>query len=270
MALLVENFDTTNHQMAKPENVHRIFFDLLEQQKFVESDLDYSILKNHKTQLQKIADIGNSVVSVLDVYKKQHGFYSSNFGSILGYSQKEVEAYGEHFINTKIHADDFLGITKNGLTGFKLFFEMSADDKLNHKLINEFRVLNADNQYVRVIEQHQALELDRHGNLWLALSILDVSPNQNLEEPIKSQLLNFRTGRFLSLVDNKSEISASLTQREIEILKLVKDGLLSKEISDRLSISIHTVNTHRQRVLEKLGAANSMEAVILSSRLGLV
>lgn len=256
--------------MTTPENINRIFFDLFEQQTFVENDLDYSILEKHKPQLQKIADFGNSIVSVLDVYKKQHVFYSSNFGAILGYSQQEVEAYGDYFMNAKIHPDDFLGITKNGLTGFKLFFEMSENEKLNHKLINEFRMLNAENQYVRVIEQHQALELDKQGNLWLALSILDISPNQNSNESLKSQVLNFRTGKFISLTDNNSEIATSLTQREIEILKLVKDGLLSKEISDRLSISIHTVNTHRQRVLEKLGVNNSMEAVILSSRLGLV
>jgi DNA-binding CsgD family transcriptional regulator len=99
---------------------------------------------------------------------------------------------------------------------------------------------------------------------------MDISPNQNANETLKSQVLNFRTGKFISLTDISSEFAASLTQREIEILKLVKNGLLSKEISDRLSISIHTVNTHRQRVLEKLGANNSMEAVIVSSRLGLV
>src|SRR5690606_689017 len=123
--------------MTTPENINRIFFDLFEQQTFVENELDYSILEKHKPQLQKIADIGNSIVSILDIHKKQHVFYSSNFGTILGYSQQEVEAYGEHFMNVKIHADDFLGITKNGLTGFKLFFEMSENEKLNHKLINE-------------------------------------------------------------------------------------------------------------------------------------
>jgi DNA-binding NarL/FixJ family response regulator len=51
---------------------------------------------------------------------------------------------------------------------------------------------------------------------------------------------------------------------------MVKDGFLSKEISEQLSISLHTVNTHRQRVLEKLGANNSMEAVVFASKLGLL
>jgi DNA-binding CsgD family transcriptional regulator len=46
--------------------------------------------------------------------------------------------------------------------------------------------------------------------------------------------------------------------------------LLSKEISNVLSISLHTVNTHRQRFLEKLGANNSMEAVMFASRFGLL
>jgi DNA-binding NarL/FixJ family response regulator len=50
----------------------------------------------------------------------------------------------------------------------------------------------------------------------------------------------------------------------------VKEGYLSKEISDRLSISVHTVNTHRQRFLEKMGAANSMEAVMYASKYGLL
>jgi len=50
----------------------------------------------------------------------------------------------------------------------------------------------------------------------------------------------------------------------------VRNGLLSKEISNKLSISVHTVNTHRQRFLEKLGANNSMEAVVFASKFGLL
>ncbi|WP_428838896.1 LuxR C-terminal-related transcriptional regulator [Gelidibacter algens] len=41
-------------------------------------------------------------------------------------------------------------------------------------------------------------------------------------------------------------------------------------MSDKLSISLHTVNTHRQRFLEKLGANNSIEAVIFASKFGLL
>lgn len=160
---------------------------------------------------------------------------------------------------------------QNAFSVFKLFFSFSIDEKLNHKLVSEYRILNAVGKYVRIIEQQQVLELDNSGNLWLALSILDVSPNQkNMNEGLKSELLNFRTGSIIPFLEPKEAISITLTKRETEVLKLVKDGLLSKEISDKLAISLHTVNTHRQRVLEKLSVNNSMEAVMLASKLRLI
>lgn len=47
-------------------------------------------------------------------------------------------------------------------------------------------------------------------------------------------------------------------------------GLLSKEIADKLCISIHTVNIHRQNLLRKLGVQNSIEAIRLGQETGLL
>lgn len=44
-----------------------------------------------------------------------------------------------------------------------------------------------------------------------------------------------------------------LSNREAEVLSLVVRGLMSKEIADRLHISLPTVNTHRKNICEKLG-----------------
>lgn len=162
-------------------------------------------------------------------------------------------------------------LMKNGILLLKFFQCLPTEEKADYKLISEFRVLNANNNYVKVIEQQQALEITSSGSLWLALSIMDISPNQrNMEEVGISELLNFRTGKIIPFVESEEQATISLTRRETEVLKLVKDGLLSKEISDKLAISMHTVNTYRQRVLEKLGANNSMEAVKLASKLGLI
>jgi DNA-binding NarL/FixJ family response regulator len=43
-----------------------------------------------------------------------------------------------------------------------------------------------------------------------------------------------------------------------------------KVISDQFEISIFTVNTHRQRILKKLNANNTTEAILYASRLGLI
>jgi DNA-binding CsgD family transcriptional regulator len=253
------------------KSIYETYFQLLSRQTFVAEELDYSVLERHKLGLQKLAETSNSAISVFDLYKNTHVFLSSNFGSALGYSMQDFEAEGEHFLDAKVHPDDFLILIQNAVTALKLVLNFSVDEKLNNKVISEYRILNAAGNYVRVIEQQQVLELDTYGNFWLGLSILDVSPNQkNMHEGIKSEMLNFRTGKIVSFTESKDDITSALTKREIEILKLVKSGFLSKEISNKLTISLHTVNTHRQRVLEKLGVDNSMEAVMLASKLGLI
>lgn len=52
-----------------------------------------------------------------------------------------------------------------------------------------------------------------------------------------------------------------LSDREKEVLKLIRDGRPSKQIADMLGISIHTVNRHRQNIIAKLSVGNSIEAV---------
>jgi DNA-binding CsgD family transcriptional regulator len=237
-------------------------------------DLDYSIFEKQIPILQSLATISNSGVSVFDLNKKEHLFYSPNFGVLLGYDLKEILERGQEFLDQKIFTDDYVSLMKNGILLFKLFNQFSDDEKANYKLINEYRVLNSDNKYVRVIEQHQSLQMDARGNMWLIMSTIDISPNQESNDVFKSQLLNFRTGKTIPILDDSKnlseDISLGLTKREVQILQLVKDGFLSKEISDKLAISVHTVNTHRQRFLEKLGANNSMEAVVFASKLGLL
>ena len=82
--------------------------------------------------------------------------------------------------------------------------------------------------------------------------------------------MNVKTGenRVLEIVTNANN-TYELSKREKQILSFVKEGLLSKEISNNLSISVHTVNTHRQNILKKLGANNSFEAVEYATKLRL-
>lgn len=47
-----------------------------------------------------------------------------------------------------------------------------------------------------------------------------------------------------------------ITEREIEIVELLKEGLTNYQVADQLSISVHTVETHRKNVMHKLGVNN--------------
>lgn len=255
--------------MSDQNSIQEVFFRFLSQYRFEEKNLDYNALSKHLKSLQNLAEISNSGINVFDLHKKEIVFFSANYGKLLGYKPSDFETLNYQFFDGKIHPDEKLKLALNGISNLKIFNAFSSEDKLNHKAIYEYRMLNADNKYVRLVEQYQILELDRSGQIWLMLSIVDISPNQEADSPVKCQLLNFRTGHFIP-VEIARTAELELTPREIEILKLVKQGLISKEISDRLSISVHTVNTHRQRFLEKLGANNSFEAVTFASKFGLL
>jgi DNA-binding NarL/FixJ family response regulator len=52
-----------------------------------------------------------------------------------------------------------------------------------------------------------------------------------------------------------------LSRRELEILRLIKDGNLNKEIAEILSLSQHTVESHRKKIHQKLGVSSAVELV---------
>lgn len=245
---------------------------VLTQQRFVEKTLDYSILERHKLLLARLSEVGNSGVTVFDLSKGEHVFSSYNMEELFGFDIASITKMGNGYINSRTHPDDYPVLVRNGIALMHFLYATPVEERMNYKLINEYRILNAPTKYIRVVEQHQALELDVQGNVWLALAVMDVSPHQEEYQGVKSQLFNYKTGRLIPVVNLKSRAmdAPELTQREQQILELIRDGYLSKEISERLFISVHTVNTHRQRILEKLNADNSMEAVKYASRLGLL
>ena len=66
------------------------------------------------------------------------------------------------------------------------------------------------------------------------------------------------------------ELAEPLSDRELEVLDLLAEGLSNKLIAHRLSISEHTVKTHVASIFAKLGASSRTEAVSQAIRRGLV
>jgi two-component system, NarL family, response regulator YdfI len=68
----------------------------------------------------------------------------------------------------------------------------------------------------------------------------------------------------------EAELSEEMTPRETDVLRMLAEGLVNKDIGARLGISEHTVKFHISSILDKLGASTRTEAVTLGIRRGLI
>jgi DNA-binding NarL/FixJ family response regulator len=66
------------------------------------------------------------------------------------------------------------------------------------------------------------------------------------------------------------EETNQLTTSEIEIVRLIGQGLTTKEIASRKILSFHTIMTHRKNILRKLGVSNASELIMFAVRTGII
>lgn len=64
--------------------------------------------------------------------------------------------------------------------------------------------------------------------------------------------------------------AVSISERELEILQLVAQGLTTKQIAEKVHLSFHTVMTHRKNMMNKLGITNTAGLIIYAVRENLI
>ena len=256
---------------SRLEKLFKEYYELLDTQNLKESDLDYSVLDKHIALLNKLNVVESSSISIFDLYKKEHIYLSRGFETQLGWELNKVEEEGHQYIDSRVHPNDLFDLLESGNYYLDLaFFHIPRYEWRKYKVITDYRVRNSMGLYIRVIEQHLCLECDKNGNVWLDLSIMDLNPYQDLSAPFHSRLINFETGELWEYQPKQPGLTDKplLSTREKEVLKLIAGGFVSKQVADQLYISVNTVNTHRQRIIEKLNVSNTAEAIRYASKLG--
>jgi len=227
--------------------------------------------ERHRPYIEVLSQVNNSYVLVNE-WGVGPLYISSNYDTCFDYlpdfKTKDLISKKE-LIDASIHPDDWPIVMNLRKRGFEFIAGLPFEQRKDYKHVLEFRVLGPGKNYMRLLLQYHLLEITESNDYILLLGISDLSPDQSLDEPVKFRLINFKTSEVINFsVFEKTDMP--LTKRELEILKLVNEGMLSKEISNQLSISIHTVNRHRQNIMEKMNVDNVMEAINYSRKLGLI
>jgi len=101
----------------------------------------------------------------------------------------------------------------------------------------------------------------------LVSAIQTVRQGQSYLDPALTRTL---ISDYVRQVERVDEAPDSLTDRELEVLKLVAEGFTNRQIALKLTISIKTVQTHRANLMDKLNLHDRTELVRYAIRRGLI
>ena len=175
-----------------------------------------------------------------------------------------------------MHPDDLDVMSKKeGLATDFLFNHIQPHQIQDYKVVYLMRLKHANGTYKTILHQTKPIVMSHDGKIQKVLGIhTDVS---YLNIPFDNKV-SFISNKYSSIhyqyAENqfilKTDYKSIYTKRETEIIKLLMQGKMAKEISIILSISILTVNTHKRNVLKKSGCKNTSELMAKSIREGLV
>ncbi len=227
------------------------------------SPLDYSTTDQHSVErhinnIELFAKQSHKAIAIYDNKTNQPIYMSETYRNYFG---DDIDT---------VHPHDFEAVYQSSIDTLLYFKNNNIEAQIPmYRLVRKYRA-KINNQYTVVIEHVEPIEFDAKGNVWLSRITIDISPIQTPPYNVDFKIINIKTGDIITLDYSSQRNRKLLSKREIEILRLINKGLLSKEISEQLNISVHTVNTHRQRILEKLQANSSIEAIQAASNKGII
>lgn len=247
---------------------------IYERQHLIAEMLDYEILDNCKYKTKMAVDVDGDCRIITDAAADYCYIFGGKFAHLIGLCDdvsyiKEIDSSDEDVIYNRINPEDLVDKRMLEYEFLKFVDTLPNSEKLNYKATCHFRIRDRNRKYIYVDNSTRILRLSSNGKIWLILCCYILSPNQESTSGVAPRIINDVTGEIIEiqLSDKRAYI---LTAREKEILNLIKEGKLSKQIAAKLGISVHTVSRHRQNILEKLSVGNSVEAITAATLMKLL
>lgn len=204
----------------------------------------------------------NSIAVLSDMQLDRSYIFTSGTASEIGLNFSRyptvIDSIWEEEILKKIHPDDKLKKYVHEMRFFKLLESLSPDKRPEFSVLSRIKIKDKDEIYRFVKHRMFYFFSPYNRKLRFALCLYNIDLDQSKRSPSAFLIVNSVKGEII--IEDKLNYDNILSSREMEVLKYVGEGYTSKEIADQLSISINTVNRHRQNILEKLKVKNSVSA----------
>jgi len=215
-------------------------------------------------------------------------YLDKNFSLLTGYSNEQFIKEGMDFWFSLVCPEDMEAVTAKIIEAHKAMFSLGADPGQPKPLVLEYRFKHAAGHWVAIRDTRYLISFNEDRVIDKVLCRFEAIPNpytdiNDLTDALRKEKSctkmlemamvhqNSKNKQPLGeaqapVVQTNPSFVNELTRREREILQLISEGLSTKMIADRCFISIHTVETHRRHLLEKLKVKNSMELIKEASK----
>ena len=236
--------------------------------------LDKQEVEICKRMAENMTKVTNACYVITDASCDHCYIFGGELAYLLGigdsqYTYKDICSSDEDVIYTRLHPEDLVEKRMLEYEYFKFVHQLPVDEKLRYKATCRIRIKDKYGQYRMINNSTQVIKPSPEGKIWLILCSYDLSSEQTVANDINPRIKNNHSGEIINLSFSDKKLHV-LTEREKEILLLIKEGNSSKRIADILGISIHTVSRHRQNILERLSVGNSVEAIMAATVMGLL
>lgn len=216
---------------------------------------------------QSYALCENAIAVLSNLRTNVSHIYFGRVGEVLGIGTtsvyQKVDSVWEEEIYAHIHPDDWRLRCLQELTFFRMVSASHTEDIFAWHLENTMRMKDRSGRYCPVTHRIFYFAGRSKTGICYSLCLYNLAP----KDEKSAWLVNTLTGEHRKL---DVEPGSLLTDREKMVLQLIREGKSSKIIAERLDISKHTVDRHRQNIIGKLQVCNTTEACHKAKMLGLI
>lgn len=188
--------------------------------------------------------------------------YHKHLDKVLGYTEK----VDMPLLMNMVHPDDVRVVTKVSEATLAYLMKSKIKDTFAINLSISNRTRKKDGTYIKILRQMTIVDTDDKGNILSSVAICSDISDIKASDEVTYKLEGPNSHIFYEILEDilDTPLQPELTDREIEIVRLLAKGNSSKEIANELYISKNTVTTHRKNMMNKLEATNVVDLVLKS------